>query len=230
MKTAQKSAARVLLLAFSFLFLTNCEDKPNPNNNNNAEIKAPAQIVPLQEAKVLYKTYEKRRVPLIQRYEDSINAKKIDKKFDVARYVQYDYAVIKQYMDYIEQEAKAAKVDISTLRIYFSNYPVGDDSVKHPRQNSVMLSPTINQKGNEYLFYINDSIREAPKAVLLNWDFGPLNNTQMGALTPKVNVSQASVLPNLANSKSTTTKAPFNGGKSLTLNRGNSAPPPPYNN
>ncbi len=247
MKNARKTLFPficILLITFCF---TNCVEKTE--KENTPEVIAPVQIVEVDKAKTMYDTYGKRRVPLIQRYEDSINRSKgydkmkqqqmqqnlkdgetqIPEPFDVARYVHYDYKTIKQYMAYIEQEAKAANVEISTLRIYFSNYPdqtffpKSKDSIIHPRQSSVMFSPTIKKGDRDYLFYIDDSIREEAKAVLLNDGFGPTKSNEMGGISTKGEKSHASMLPSLVKPKPNTV---IQGGISLTMNRGTGTPPP----
>lgn len=241
----------ILLITFSF---TNCVEKGE--KENVPKVIAPAQIVEVANAKIMYETYGKRRVPLIQRYEDSINRRgkgydkmkqqkiqqnekddgdtQIPKPFDVARYVHYDYDTIKQYMAYIEQEAKAANVDISTLRIYFSNYPdqtffpKSKDSIKHPRQSSIMFAPTLKEGNRDFLFYIDDSMREDPQAVLLNNDFEPVQPNKMGGFNAKAEKSHASFLPSLTKPKPNAVIIPYQGPTSLIMNEGNGAPPP-YN-
>ncbi len=232
MKTVQKPVVKAFALFTCLLLFINCGDikKDQEQEHGAAEekpiVQSPKSMITLDEARTLYKTYDERRVGMIQHYEDSINKRKgIDEKFYVARYVEYDYETIKQYMAFIEQEAQAAKVDISSLRIYFANNPSENEKLTHPRQNSVMLSPTTTVDNNEYLFYIDDSLEEEPKAVMLNWDFDPLPNLSQDEGTSQDKTQRASILPNL-NSKGAT-KA-YQEGISLTLNRGNSAPPPPF--
>lgn len=246
MKNAKKSLFSftcILFIAFSF---TNCVEKTE--KENRTVVIAPAQIVEITNAKIMYDTYGKRRVPVIQRYEDSINRSrgydkmkqqkmqkdgetKIPKPFDVARYIHYDYDTIKQYMAYIEQEAKAADVEISTLRIYFSNYPdqtffpKSKDSIKHPKQSSIMFSPTIKKGDRDYLFYISDTAGES-QAVLLNDEFNTVKVDEMGNINAKDGKSYASMFPSLIKPKPNTVVLPYLGGKSLTMNRGTGAPPP----
>ncbi|MGB5497818.1 MAG: hypothetical protein WBM77_02695, partial [Maribacter sp.] len=145
-------------------------------------------------------------------------------------YVSYDYETIKQYLAFIEQEAKKANVEISGLRFYFSNYPDktlfdNKDSIFHPKQNSVMLSPTMKKGKRDYLFYIEGTQAEQ-KAVLLSDSFGPINTDEMGNLKESDNKSYASFLP--SPTKNSTLNSSFYAGTSLTMNRGTGAPPP-YN-
>lgn len=221
-----------------------CNTKIDREIQAAAVVDAPKQIIAVDEAKGFYDDYTNRRVPLIQRYEDSINRARANDKmrqmqqqgdtskaqaeaepaqFDVARYVYYDYATIKQYMEYIEQEAKMANVEISTLRLYFSNYP-DDPQFVHPRQNSIMLSPTLKKGDRDYLFYIGELDGKA-EAVLLDNAFGPMKADGMGDGSTRKGKSYASFVPSLGTNRPNPAM-PLQGGKSMTLNRGNGVPPP----
>ncbi|MGB5437772.1 MAG: hypothetical protein WBM98_17895 [Maribacter sp.] len=240
------------VLSLSVLSFSSCEEKMEKENEDHPEVLAPVQIVAIDHAKEMYDFYTDRRVPLIQRYEDSINRTKPNdkvrqekktkadsgfeiegEKFDVARYVSYDYETIKQYLAYIEQEAKKANVEISGLRFYFSNYPDkpffnndNKDSILHPRQNSVMLSPTLKKDNREYLFYIGGT-EAKQEAVLLTDSFGTVKTDKMGATFTHDNLSYASFMPSLTNSTiNSTLNSSFYAGSSLTMNKGTAAPPP----
>ncbi len=244
MKNAKHLLRNVAMLAVIAITCTSCNETDKTKlhqEEEKPEVLAPAEIVEINQAKSMYENYTERRVPLIQHYEDSINrgngnekikqqGQKMEaqegtsKPFDVARFVYYDYQTIKQYMDYIEQEADAAGVEISTLRFYFSNYPDEqlfpgtDEEIKHPRQNSVMLSPTIEKDKRDYLFYVDEG-PEGLEAVILDDDFG--TSKGMGLLLDRNNKSHASLLPNFfkPNTK------PVYAGTSLTMNRGHGVPP-----
>lgn len=215
------------MLIFS---LNSCAEKVEKEKEEAPIVVAPAQIVPVDQAKSMYDNYSERRSPLIQRYEDSINGG--EEKFDVARYVSYDYETIKQYLAFIEQEAERTNVEISGLRFYFSNYPNetyfpgSKDSIVHPRQNSVMLSPTLKKGDRDYIFYIGGT-GEQEQAVLLSDSFGEIGAKGLGNNTNETGKSYASFLPSL-NTLNSSTSAPLFDGGSLTMNRGGSAPPP-YN-
>lgn len=220
MKNLKRKTPRLLWILFVLVFLhLSCTEARKEEEKENKEVKPPSQIVSVAKAKTMYDNYTERRVPLIQRYEDSINGYK--KKFDVARYVSYDYATMKQYMAYIEQEAKLANVDISTIRFYFSNYPDSSQYV-HPRQNSILLSPTVKKENRDYLFYIG-SFEGQSMPILLNEAFGPLDKG-LGEASMKKSKAYASFVPN-TNIPFT---LPYQGGKSVTMNSGTGVPPP-YN-
>lgn len=248
----KKFLFHLIVLSIFVLSFNSCAEKMDKEEKVASEVIAPAQIVQIDQAKEMYENYTDRRVPLIQQFEDSINRhsntdkirrekkrekdmemSKDGKPFDVARYVSYDYATIKQYLAFIEQEAKKANVEISGLRLYFSNYPKGPkfengDSIVHPRQNSIMLSPTLKKGDRDYLFYIGGTQAEQ-QAVLLSDSFGEVKAQGMGGNGNGDNKSYASFIPSLTNTTTNTTlNSSFYAGTSLTMNRGQGAPPP-YN-
>ena len=250
---SEKLLFRLIVLSLFVFSFNSCVEKTEKEKEETPIVDAPAQIVQIDQAKKMYDLYTERRVSLIQHFEDSINRskqnntirqeKKADMKadigekgkaFDVARYVSYDYETIKQYMAFIEQEAKKANVEISGLRFYFSNYPDqpffdNKDSIRHPRQNSVMLSPTLKKGEREYLFYI-DGTEAQREAVLLSDSFGSVKAQGMGNIGKDENKSYASFMPTLNKTTANTTlNSSFYAGTSLTMNRGQGAPPP-YNN
>ncbi|WP_405410183.1 hypothetical protein [Maribacter sp. Asnod1-A12] len=218
----------VLFITLAAIIGCNEEQKVNIPKNKNPNVEAPAQIITIPEAQDMYESYSKRRVPLIQHYEDSINRTHIeDKEFDVGRFVYYDYKTIKQYLAFIEQEAADADVEISTLRFYFSNYPDEvvfkntKETIKHPRQNSIMLSPTYNDGKRDHLFYVTQGIK-GKQAVPLNNEFEDMKGFSVNK--EEKNKAYASIVPN----SSLTTAAPpiLQEAQSLTLNRGSGVPPP----
>ena len=218
-----------LLCALTAIISCNHPQKAsNPKNEDPIIVEAPAQLIAISEAQSMYNSYSKRRVPLIQHYEDSINTiHKDDKEFDVSRFVYYDYKTIKQYLAFIEQEAADADVEISTLRFYFSNYPDEvvfentKDSIKHPRQNSIMLSPTYNDGKRDYLFYVAQGAK-GKQAIPLTNDFEDIKgySTRMQ--------ERNKVYATIAPSFNSTAAAPLSlqESQSLTLNRGSGVPPP----
>ena len=236
MKNATLLLRNLAVLIVLIFTLTNCNDpKEKPRSEDKIRVSAPAEIVEINQAKRMYENYTIRRVALIQRYEDSINrgrgGEKIKsevtatKSFDVGRFVYYDYKTIKQYMDYIEQEAETAGVEISSLRLYYSNYDDETyfqgtkDSIKHPRQNSILLSPTIKKGKRDYLFYLAQGAK-GPEAVILDDEFGTPEG--IGLLGSEDKTSRASLVPNFFEPSA----KPSYARTSLTMNRGGGIPPP----
>lgn len=202
------------LLLSGALLLASCgqQDKPAQQAEPARETAAPKQIIPLETARKYYATYSERRAGLISHYEDSINlAKGVKDSFPVARYVAFDYQVIKQYLAYIEQEAARAGADISTLRVYLSNNP-DDPQFTHPRQNSVFLVPAVEVEGAQYGLYI-----DGEKPGYLSMDLQPWQPKGMGLNQQPGQRAEASFLPAAANLQTS---------KSLILNFGGSGPPP----
>ena len=219
------------LFSLSILFFVSCGERTQTQDaaaESKIAVEAPEQIISMEEAKMFYENYSDRRASLIQKFEDSINISKQDTtKFDVARYTYYDYKTIKQYLDYIEQEAAKAGVEISTLRFYYSNYPdqgsfSNGKKIDHPRQNSVFILPTLNQDGDEFGFYTEEDGQGGLRAVLFDYKLDNINLKEMGLNNSVDGKSYAGFM-----NSSSAISAPtiFNGG-SMVLNQGGAAPPP----
>ena len=156
MKT--KMTNRFLVLIFANLLFVSCQE---PTTQTEPPYEGPPKdnIISVERAQEMYDAYSQRRVSLIQKYEDSILP--TSEKFTPTRYAEYDLNTIKQYIAYIEHEAKQANVDINTLRFYLSNYPNRDkfpngDAVKYPRRNSFFVVPTMDYKGENVGFSVEE--------------------------------------------------------------------------
>lgn len=218
-----------LSLSLSTLLFISCgeQSKESEEAEKRTTIEAPQQIISLEEAKMMYDLYTDRRASLIQKFEDSINMSVKDTaKFDVARYTYYDYKTIKEYIAYIEQEAAKAGVEISTLRFYYSNYPDEEKfpdgtPVTHRRQNSFFIMPTLNQEGQEYGFYTEDSGENGEKrAVLINGQLEMFSAATTNGTETEKSRSLAGFAPAAG-----PPPAIYSNG-SLILNHGSAAPPP----
>ncbi|UII75057.1 hypothetical protein LV716_12415 [Flagellimonas sp. HMM57] len=216
MKNTKKAAP--FLLVFTLLLLGACQpkQKENPKEEPKEHVEPPKQIISLIESKSLYDNYSKNRVETIQQYEAQANR---DKNFKPSRFTSFDYKTMKQYMAFIEQEAEAANVDISTLRFYFATYPSkrrfpDGQRVVHPRQNSLFMLPTMKVKGLDYGFYIGAD----GKAKLVKDAVG-INGVQ-DSMQQANGTAKASFMPSL------TTAPLMQGEQSLTMNHGSSGPPP----
>ncbi len=165
MKTALKAMPKIFLLFLTLALLyTSCEEKAKQDpdqeeeNDNPPIVERPDNIITLKEAKVIFDNYTQHRVSLIEPYERETRAP--EEKFEASRFVDFDYNTIKQYIDYVDQEAaKAGVKEVTKLRLYFANYPKekkfpNDKEVIHPRQNSIFMLPTLEQDGVNYGFYI----------------------------------------------------------------------------
>ncbi|WP_445384386.1 hypothetical protein ACT6NV_10410 [Robiginitalea sp. IMCC44478] len=222
---------RIALFMGATCLLLSCNGATKGEETISEPIPAPKQIISLEKAQKLYGNYTTRRVPLIRKYEDSINLRMADpkmqeeapKKFDVARYGYYDYKTLKQYLAYIEQETKKTGDSISTIRIYFANYP-DEPGYVHKRQSSFMLMPTVKKGGREYAYAISEG--EKPEAILIGDDLQTADTVQ-AYFSEAANrkAAEASLVPALSPKPPAN---PFQLGGSLILNESQMVPPP-YN-
>ena len=201
------------------LLLTSCNQDQKKENDDQSptrpDIEAPSNIISLKEANTIYDNYSKHRADPILQYETKVRAP--EKEFEPSRYVDFDYETIKQYIDYIEQEAKKAGVKkITKLRLYYANYPDQEKfpngkKVIHQRQNSIFIVPTLEMQGTNYGFYIGNN----GKAALIK-DWKGDSKEGLGTFDNKSKKAYAgfSLNSNLQTSKS------------LALNFGQSGPPP----
>ncbi|MBW8242770.1 hypothetical protein K1F50_08165 [Muricauda oceani] len=186
------------------------KEEPKESEPRQEKVAPPKGIISLEESKSLYDNYTKNRLDIIEKFEAERNA---DEKFVPARFTSFTYADMKQYMHYVEQEAKEAGVKVASLRLYFANYPDKPDfpdgeKVVHPRQNSIFIVPTTMMDGEEQGFYIDAEGKAKPiKGVV---------GTDDADATGETNTAQASFAPSLFQ----------RGSTSLNLNHGTSGPPP----
>lgn len=213
-----------LLFVFPFILnLSSCiekDKKPQEEEEKPKEVKAPKNIISLEQAEAVYQNYSKHRITIIQNYETQ--ERDPSASFEAARFVDFDYDTIKKYIAYVDQEAaKAGVKKVTTLRLYFANYPNKEDfpdgkKVVHPRQNSIFITPTLEKDGGNYSFYIGDDGK--PKLVI-DWKDNSMQKG-MGALNEDSERNQASMIPNFSLNSS------LEGGHSLIMNRSGSGPPP----
>ena len=210
-----KNNKTILIASFGaiLLLLGACQEAPKkeePTEPGQEKIAPPEGIISLEESKSLYDNYTKNRIDIIRTFEAERNA---DEKFIPARFTSFTYADIKQYMQYVEQEAEEAGVKVASLRLYFANYPYKPDfpdgkKIVHPRQNSIFIVPTTMIDGKEKGFYIGSDGKAKPIRAVVG--------TKETGEESEPNTSQASFAPSL-----------FQGGDtSLNLNHGGSGPPP----
>jgi hypothetical protein len=226
MKNLKRILAKLCLgtlIVFNFGSCEQKKEKTPVTEPEPVEISAPRQIVTVSQAKTMYEAYGERRVGLIEKYENELAP---EEKFDVARFGYYDYNTIKEYMNYIEQEAKKANVEISSLRFYFSNYPdkkTFEDGreIKHPKQNSFFIIPAVKDKNDrEYGFYIREEDDGKNVPVLLTDNLEPKKDGRMDKMQSGESKSEASFMPTMSPTPF------FVKNKSLVLNEANMVPPP----
>jgi len=217
MKFRKLSFLGMALLAILSLNLS-CNDQSN-NEVSTEVIDPPIGIITLSEADAIYDNYSKHRVAGIESYETEQRAPK--EEFQAARFVDFDYQMIKDYIAYVDQEAaKAGVKKVTKLRMYFANYPdkkkfSDGKAVVHPRQNSLFLLPTMAAKNGDYGFYIG---ADGKAKLIADWKAS--NSDGTGSILQEQEFNTASLVPNFFSSTN------LKEGTSLTLNRGHSGPPP----
>ncbi|MCG2461827.1 hypothetical protein K8352_13795 [Flavobacteriaceae bacterium F89] len=222
MEILKKILIVLFCVTLAILVYTACKPvvKDEGKTDDNQDYRgAPEQIITLGQAKELFDNYTERRVNLIEEYE----SREGQESFDASRYGEYDYETIKQYLAFIEHEAKAANVKISKLRIYFGNYPEKEKfedgrAVKYPRKNTFLILPTLKKGADDYGFYINQGKDGKKEALLITERFPQDPGQKMGNVGSGTQ-SYASFVPNTAPS-------PYFAEESLILNEGSMIPPP----
>jgi len=219
MKT--QTIQRLLLLSCIYLMFFSCQD---PTTHTEPPYEGPPKdhIISVDRAQEMYDAYSQRRVPIIKKYEDSIAAD--GSNFTPTRYAEYDLETIKQYIAYIEHEAKEAKVDIQTLRFYLSNYPDSDkfpngDTVKYPKRNSFFVVPTMAYEGKNVGFYLEE-IDGVYTALPINRNGLRGKDKNQTQDEPQGSVNEAGFFI------STNSATLGSGTTSVILNDGGVAPPP----
>ncbi|WP_373517323.1 hypothetical protein [Pricia sp.] len=159
----------------------------------------------------------------------SDTAKQKPQQFEAARFIHFKYDSIKKYMAYIEREAELSGEKIESLRVYFSNNPEKEEyskgiKVVHPRQNSVMLSPTIKRNDQEFIFFTADENDGKRRAITLTDDFLEIKKGTNTFESLNGSKSKASIIPSLF-SPPVNSPSPFFAANSTTYNRGNGSPP-----
>ena len=201
----------LLFIALAILF-TACQENSKKENQDMEpkEIiyEAPKQIIPLEEADSLYVNYKNRRAEIIEEMESESQTD--GKPFVATQFVSFDIKGLKQYIGYVEQEAKKGGTSADSLRIYFGNY--GNTSVKYPNKNTVFLLPTA-AVNNDYGGIFIDSKGRAK--LVRDWV-----NEQLDEGLKGNQKSEASILPSFSSAPS------LQGKTSLTLNFGQGGPPP----
>ncbi|SIQ34605.1 hypothetical protein [Maribacter ulvicola] len=190
-----------------------------PEIKEPTKVKAPTNIISLNEADAIYNNYTKHRVQIIEDYENQ--ERPSEEKFEASRFVDFDYKTLKQYIAYLDQEAAAGGVDkITKLRLYFANYPNEEKfpngkPVVHKKQNSIFMVPTLDQEGINYGFYIGD---DGKAELIKNWKEN--NSDGLSFQLDKKNKAYAGFVPNFKLNSN------LQGSKSLAFNFGQGGPPP----
>ncbi|MEM8763883.1 MAG: hypothetical protein AAGD88_08735 [Bacteroidota bacterium] len=204
--------AKLLVLGFGLTSLVACrtEVKPEktPEEEPPTEVEAPEGIITIAKSKELYDNYTRYRAESIEKFEKE----NFDNdEFVTARYTDFDYEDLKQYLDFVEQEAEKAKVDVSTVRVYFAN------NGGRTHQNSIFFVPTLKKGDENFGFFIS-----ADGSAQLIKDRVRVDVQQQGAEVFKKNQLEK------AHPSMLTVSTPMLfDDQSLAYNKGTSGPPPP---
>jgi hypothetical protein len=204
--------ASFILLALLVLNSCECEDCVPAAHYNE-----PANIIPVKQAKEMYTAYGT-RVPILK---EQFAQQGID--YNPTRYVEYELEDIKHYINYIENEAKRANVDIENLRIYFGAYPdssnfvSSNEPIPYPHQESIFITPTADNGGEQQAFFTRAIPGEDNRKAVFTKGLGEAINAINGY--GKRKFEKASFLPFSVAQDSL-------DDRSLTMNRGNVFPPP----
>jgi len=198
-----------IILVLAVLFFVSCQETPKEENTREMaqeeEVKPPAGIISLDEAKTLCDNYEERRIAGIKEFEMASNP---EEEFVPTQFIDFDFETMHNYLKYVKQEAKKAGVSPDSLRIYLGNY--GKEGAE-PNRNTVFILPTTTIDGESGGFYIAD---DGKAQLIRNYWPEDQNGGQEGG-----DKSKASMIP-------TFSAMPMMTGSSLTLNRGTGGPPP----
>ena len=218
MKNSQIIITKILSLSFIYCLLLGCNEQTK--NLPEDKVDEPkGVIVSLKDGKELYDAYSDRRVNLIRSYEDSLGRRaktgenqgnssemqesetnQSESNFVPTRYVEFNYAELKTYLKFIEQEAHGAEVSISNLRVYLTNYPNKDKfedgkPITEPRRNSVMMVPTTTNGKKDFAFYTADDSEDGQrKAYLLTEELQDTGESTGGKQKTKASLAPDSFL------------------------------------
>ncbi len=126
MKSKTPFAVLVFALFGSLVFFSSCEKPIDP----------PAQSISFQEAQELQHEFARTRSPIL----DSLLG------FEDVRDVWFSLDTIKEYIEYVEYEAKKRGYENMGIRIHFAAYPEPQGNDQYPYA-TVLLVPTTSTPG-----------------------------------------------------------------------------------
>ncbi|MFK8059645.1 MAG: hypothetical protein AB8B78_06080 [Polaribacter sp.] len=140
------------LMCFIIAFSSCCEEQ-------NSE--KPKEAISYERAAVLQKEYIKTRATFLNEIlNNNGHFKKDENLVEDVRDVSFNLETLKQYIAYVEKEAKKKKLKNISLRVYFGAYPKNDTEVKTPGFSTVFFMPTYNKgqknKNTNNFFYQSD--------------------------------------------------------------------------
>ncbi len=147
-----KLALKSLFIITCLVLMFSCGETPTQKTFNSLSSDTAysqitnKKIIPVEQGVTMYNEFqETRTMPLNPILKNTYR----DSAFVDTKFVHFSLKDLKDYLTFLEhvQELNPKK-DISGLRIYFSAYPnaktINGRSVKHPRQQTVFMAPTVN--------------------------------------------------------------------------------------
>ncbi|MEL6305802.1 MAG: hypothetical protein AAFQ20_13565 [Bacteroidota bacterium] len=203
---------KLLMLGFGLTSLVACRTEVKPQETTEeeppVEVEAPEGIITIEKSKELYDNYTRYRAESIEKFEKETFE---NEEFTATRYTDFDYKDLKQYIEFVEQEATKADVSVSTVRVYYAN------NGGRTHQNSIFFVPTLKKGDENYGFFIG---ADGSAKLIKDEVGGDAKQQGVGALQEKqVKTAHASML-------SVSSPMMFDD-QSLAYNQGTSGPPPP---
>lgn len=145
-------------LSIMALLLVGCKgDHTTDPGDDNGEgpptaVEAPDMIIPIEKGAELFYNYKENRISLIEDFENN-DLPDGEEAYLATTSITFDFEELKQYMKYVEKQAKKSKTRIKGLRVYLGQYSDSKNE-EHPRAETVFLNPTMKKDGGEVSFAI----------------------------------------------------------------------------
>ncbi len=166
------------------VLLVNCKgDHTNNQDDDNdgpSTVVAPDMIIPIEKGAELFYNYRENRITLIEEAENSDLPEGVE-PYLATTSVTFDFEELKQYMKYIEKQAKKSETRIKGLRVYLGQYS-DTKNEEHPRAETVFFNPTMKKGGDEVAFAIqhqNGNNVAVPVGELLDYNKKPAGRSNL---------------------------------------------------
>ncbi|MFC4634707.1 hypothetical protein ACFO3O_12360 [Dokdonia ponticola] len=173
-------------LSMMALLLVNCKgehtnNQDDGNNDPPTVVEAPDMIIPVEKGAELFANYRENRISLIEETENADLPEGQD-PYLATTSVTFDFEELKQYMKYIDKEAKKSKTRIKGLRVYLGQYS-DTKNEKHPRAETVFFNPTMVYKDNQEVSFAiqhqNGNSMAVPVGQILDYGKKPAGRTNL---------------------------------------------------
>ena len=171
--------------------VSGCQQQQKQANSNQSEVdsdvRPPSGIISKKQAQMLYDNYSRFRVPEIDSFEQG---RRPNEEFKATRFLSIEFQRLKDYIAYVENEAKLAQVPVENFRIYLATNPA-DSKAKFPRRNTVFILPTTKKNGLEFGFFTVTEGENSRRALPISAKL----SKELGFSTTTVEKNEASLLP-----------------------------------